>query len=203
MKVYVTAIILLASLFSTCSVFSQQQDKELIRLHPNLVDAINLALEDCKTLPIQSRSFTRYVWITGGDMDSLRALSLVLNMNSRGTTLIRPIPLSKNSLLLARVDLRAYSPKEKDLLEWTNTWEDLQFDPALNRLLTKGSLRFLVERLPDLKIKGWLSELKDVEIEVEPYVFKGRTYTWKWVKKRIVKEGEFTLKGLKDIELKT
>lgn len=106
----------------------------------------------------------RYVWVTGwfGDgqvAEDGKALSFTINTISRASIIIRPPPLGKDKLLLMRIDLRNYFPREKDLEQALQFWDDLEFDPAFSLLITRGTLAAALVQFPGLegkavKVKG-------------------------------------------------
>jgi hypothetical protein len=117
-------------------------------------DALALVVADLKTLDAESRLYTRYVWVTDAELEQLQCVSLGFNYVSRATTLIRPVPLGVGSLMVARVDLRHYAPRERETEEWIRLWEEFRFDPAFNILITKGTLKFATDlgvKIPDAK----------------------------------------------------
>lgn len=160
---------------------------------PHLVptgdDALRLARADCRTLPEGDRPFVRYLWARGGDVATLRALSFAVNVVSRASVVVRPHPLGKGDLLVVRLDLRAYAPREADLKEWLTLWEEFQFDPDFSLLITKGSLKFATAQFPSWKGRGWVSRWKSTKKD-------GKTVWW-----RSNQVEEFSFGTLKDVEL--
>jgi hypothetical protein len=103
-----------------------------------------LAAADLRTLPRDEQLFTRYVPVLDGTKETLQAVTLALGYLSRAATPTRPTPIGDfaRKLLLLRVNVRDYAPRQPDTDEWTATWELLQFEPRYNLLLTKATLRF-------------------------------------------------------------
>lgn len=154
----------------------QIDDKNIESLIPSANDALALAELDLRSLDRETRLYTRYIWITNGEFEDLQCSSLVLNYISRGTVALRPMPLGKGKLMLARLDLRHYAPRPTDLLEFTKVWEELRYDPKFNLLFTKDTLKF----------SGGISFPKSQKMvkhkrafESDPYKGKdGKIYYW-------------------------
>lgn len=176
-----------------------------MKVLPNPNDALALALLDIKSRSPGDRPFTRYVWVDSGEAEDAKAVSLVLNQFGRGTLILRPEPIGRDKLILLRVDLRAYGPRQRDLEDLLYIWEEFQFDPRFNQLLTKGALKAVLEQRPEAKGRGAVCRWNDVKVKRSPYTWKGQTYDWVWGRKRVTKVETFTfgdlLKELKDIEL--
>jgi hypothetical protein len=123
-------------------------------------DAVALALEDIRVLP-DART-VRYLWLgPNGAVEDAKSASIVLNMVSRSATLKRPEVLQRGNLV--RVRLEDFAPTEKDLKEWLRIWEDFQFDPLFNLLLTRDTLRFAQQFIPD-DIGDHYQADKDVDV---------------------------------------
>lgn len=118
--------------------------KTEIKNLPTANQAILAALADLKTLSPAVQPLVRYVWLTEGTLEDLKATSVVLNTVSRAPTTIRPLPVNS---ILARIHLDQYAPREQDLLDWLKFWEDLQFDPALSVLITRDQVGFAQKAL--------------------------------------------------------
>ena len=73
----------------------------------------------------------------------MKVTSLALNYVSRGSSILRPIPVASGHLL--RVDLRYYAPQDKDLADWINIWEEFAFDPTFALLMTKDQVNFAIK----------------------------------------------------------
>jgi hypothetical protein len=116
-------------------------------------DAVRLALADVQTLAPGVRCNIRYLWIQDGAKASLRTSSLALNYLSRASAIFKPLPVAEGHLV--RVDLRTYAPRDRDLREWFDFWEQLQFDPMFSLLLTRDTIAFagkLLDNLPKRKV---------------------------------------------------
>jgi hypothetical protein len=124
-------------------------------------DAMALISYDLRTLPPQDRIFQRFVWCPSGQTDDVKVLSFTLNTISRGSVIIRPTPLGRGKLLVARVDLRVYAPRAKDLNEWLRLWEEFQFDPALSLLITKGTLNLVQQSFPEWRGRGLVTRTEE------------------------------------------
>src|SRR5581483_3695622 len=87
-------------------------------------------------------------------LEDLKSVSFTLNLISNATIPIRPYPIkikvpdpvNKGKELelipLIRIDLRHYAPQDKDLQRWLKIWEEYQFDPKFNFLITEDTLKF-------------------------------------------------------------
>lgn len=126
-----------------------------------LSDVLSLAIADCQQFSVSDRQFLRYLWVSDSDPESAKALSLAVNILSRGSLIRRPVPVGYGKLLILRIDTRHYAPKAKDL-DWLTTWEKLQFDPRFNVLLTKGTAKFGALLFPD-----WHGTREIVEERIE------------------------------------
>lgn len=157
-------------LFAICSI-SQAGDNE----------ALAQAAADLRTLPREEQIYTRYVWITDADFESVQAVALTINYVSRGTVLVRPLPFANNSMV--RINLRAYAPREADLKDMVSVWEQFQFDPKFNLLLTADTIKFATQQ--GFKVPEQKAKTKEVEKKVEPYVKDGQMYNTKWVKETV------------------
>lgn len=163
-----------------------------------------MALADQQTLPVTEVPFHRYLWVEDGTTETARVLSLALNMLSRAATIQRPAPVQQGQVLLLRVDLRHYAPRASDLREWVRFWEELQFDPRFNLLLTKGILRAAARGLQAWQGWGTICRWRGVRQNVPPYVHTdGQTYDWKTQWQRVTAREKFAFKSLdlKDVEL--
>ncbi len=107
---------------------------------PTENDALVLAAIDLKGLPVEEQVYTRYVWVRSGVYYDAQAIYSALNHISRGSIIIRPIPLGKDKLIVLRFNIRWYAPKDQDYQEWSDTFEELSFDPRFSLLLTKDLL---------------------------------------------------------------
>ena len=74
---------------------------------PTANQAILSALDDLRTLSPTVRPLVRYVWLTEGTLEDLKATAVVLNTVSRAPTTIRPMPVNQ---ILARIHLDQYAP---------------------------------------------------------------------------------------------
>jgi hypothetical protein len=83
-----------------------------------------------------------------------KALSFTINTISRASIIIRPPPLGKDKLLLMRIDLRNYFPREGDLKDALKFWDDLEFDPAFSLIITRGTLAAALVQYPNLEGKA-------------------------------------------------
>jgi hypothetical protein len=167
---------------------------------PGPNDALILAWADSQRLAPTDRLFTRYIWVRNGNALDAKAVSFAMNVVSRATPIARPQPISKDSLLLLRLDVRAYAPQKADLEEWLRLWEELQFDPRFSLLITQGTLKAL--DLDKLKgVHGWVVGTANILENSEPYRDEttGRTVQGRWVSKRV--NGLMELKDVRDIEV--
>lgn len=149
-----------------------------------------LALRDLNTIAPNDRVFIRYLAIR--NINDLKTSSLTLNIISRSSNIIRPIPVQDNSLV--RVDLRFYAPKADDLTEWLNFWEEFAFDPTFNLLITKDTFNLIDKsKLPKRKIKIPGPEREETRDITHP----GGPYTYPDDSGRVVeyaKAGEYRVK---------
>lgn len=144
-----------------------------------------LAAADLKTLDENTRYHTRYVWVTTAREKAFKLVNLTMNYISRATGEPRRAEaVGAGPLMLARIDLRMFAPQgnpgEGDLKEFTEVWEELRFDPAMNLLLTKDTLQFAGDiKLPEGKArtvtKTQRRELKD---QAGPYKKDGKDLYW-------------------------
>jgi hypothetical protein len=114
-------------------------------------DALQAAWQDLQGLPAADHPFIRYLWMPQGLPHQRKVLSLTINIVSRASVLRRPTICAQGHL--ARIDLRHYAPREKDLKDWLRIWEDFQFDPWLSLFITKdtlGRLQALGQNVDDL-----------------------------------------------------
>jgi hypothetical protein len=109
------------------------------RLQANENAALAIAYKDVIGMPQHERQYMRYVHIPNGSHEEMQLTSLALNYVSRGTVIIRPLPIDKTVL---RIDIRHYAPQEKDRDEWAEAWWRLQYDPTFSLLLTKDTIKF-------------------------------------------------------------
>lgn len=122
---------------------------------PTPNDALRLALTDCRALPEEVRPYVRYVWVEDGKTTSLQATSFTTNVWSRATTVYQvPDVFDGKKLVLARIDLRRFAPRDKDLREVASTWEELRFEPRFNLLLTPGTLKAAAATFGDMEFRG-------------------------------------------------
>lgn len=129
-----------------------------------------LALQNARSLPSEVAVTSRWVHITDGKIETMRAVSLAWNYLSRASTIIRPAEVKgEDGTLLLRFDLRRTAPRDADLAEHLDLWENLEYDPRYSRILTKDTLAFA-----GLKIERARLDI------VPPYVHGGVTYTRKW-----------------------
>jgi hypothetical protein len=113
---------------------------------PNENTAVLTALADLGTVDPVDRLFMRYIWVCNSEREEAQTTALVANYISRATTAQRPLPIVANGVTLLRLDLRLIAPqfggKDNDLNDMIKTWEEFQFDPKLNLLLTADTLKF-------------------------------------------------------------
>lgn len=122
---------------------------------PTFADAVLLADADSATIPPGDAPFQRYVWVVSGDPDDAKAVALTANYPSHATTIIRPRAVSAAGVLLMRLDLRAYAPRDEQLQEFLKLWEDYQNDPRASLLITKDTLvnaRVFGDAVPVVKV---------------------------------------------------
>lgn len=202
-------LLLLLLIFLLPAVLAQQPKgpanmAKLLRV-PNPNDAQAAALLDLSTRPVLEQPFYRYLWVVNGDTQRAQVLSLILNENGRGTQILRPEPFGVGKLLLLRVDLRHYAPRLNDFKEWVQAWEDLQFEPAFNLLITKDILKQVAQGLKHWKGRGWVYRWTKRLQDVPEYTYKGKTFNRKWVYTPKIGPETFTLADLakapEDIEL--
>lgn len=165
----------------------------VIQAVPTANDALLLAEADCKALPAHIQPYQLYVWIRSGKIQDARAVSFAVNTISRAAVINRPATLKRGDLLVVRMDLRAYAPRNADMREWLKIREDFQYDPAFSLLITPGTLKATHLLFGDLKGKAHF--LAWEEREVQPYVEDGQTYTRRWF--RVRKHKEYNLAELK------
>ncbi len=124
-------------------------------VEPTPADAVLLAAADSLSLGDEA-PFYRYVWVTDGEPETLKAMALAVNYPSHATTIVRPTPVVVGRTMLLRVDLRAYAPLNAQLEQFLKLWEDYQNDPKFSILLTKdvlANLRFPDGKVPVVKVR--------------------------------------------------
>lgn len=102
---------------------------------PDGNDAYTLALVDLHTLPKADCCFVRYLFVPDITPEKIKAITLGLNYPSRAAVPLRLTPLLNG--FLVRVDLRRFAPRDSDLREWLDLWEQFRFDPSFNLLITR------------------------------------------------------------------
>lgn len=155
---------------------------------PTPNDALRLATADAAKIAaageldgfVDAAAFVRYVWIEDGEWETLQAVARAVNDISRNTVVVRPVPVKPDDkFLVARIDARDYAPqtskRANDLREWLETWEELQFDPRFNLLLTADTLKFAAGIVGD-GAKVWVRRPKWVSVPCEPYTLNGTLY---------------------------
>ncbi len=165
-------------------------------------EAHAIALLDLRTIPPDDQVFQRYLWAREVAKETVKSEALTLNIISRASVLVRPQTVGPGYLL--RVDLRKYAPRASDLQDWIDTWEQLQFDPSFNLLLTKDLLEILArqpqESIPRTRIRRTSTPARQVVgpvktegewalVDSEPWKDeKGVEYKkrWVWKEKQIV-----------------
>ena len=126
-----------------------RQDKPQAKSVPRTPDyAVALAKADAEQLGAFA-TFHRYIWVPTGDVGSVRAVSFAMNTVSRSPLITRPPVVGG---VLMRIDLRRYCTL-KTLPEYINVWEQLQFDPTFNLLVTKDTLKLVASAFPSLKVE--------------------------------------------------
>lgn len=138
--------------------------------------AVNLALADARALPPEERCYYRYLFCPDGQF---KPAALSLNMVSRNSVLVRPLPLAEGRIL--RADLRAYVADEHDLEDWLDVWEDFQYDPWFALLITRAAVDFAATIDPNVK-KQFPTKKKRKVVDCPVYRgADGYLYNWKYV----------------------
>jgi hypothetical protein len=167
-------------------------------------EALVAAAADLATVQEIDRIFTRYVWIESGRFKGARTASLAINLLSTAPTISRPVPVKATAkrpgaadvpILLQRCDLRQFANTDAALQSLLETWEEFQFEPRFNLLLTKGTLKFATGiKLP--KVKRQVKRAVDELIDVPEYTAKdGKRYTKAWSTKEVVETEEVDALG--------
>jgi hypothetical protein len=142
-----------------------------------------VAAGDSHTTDPADRKYIRYVFIRTRAIEDLKALSALLQYLSRSSAIVRPVPTDTDTFVL-KIDARKLAPQDADLLEWLTVWEELQYDPAFNRLLTADSIKLLKLEVPE-EVKPVVKKVKktrEVKKAVPPYFAKdGVRYDYVWV----------------------
>lgn len=120
----------------------KQEPKQLEQPQASENDALSLAAADLKTLDRESQFYQRYLWVTTAEQEDAQAMSFVANLLSQAISVYKALVLGKDRLMLVRIDLRNFWPKEQDLARVLKVWENFAFDENFNLLLTKDTLRF-------------------------------------------------------------
>lgn len=155
-------------LFLTCMLMGQ-----IFPIANRENEALALAVPDVKTLSDYDRRYTRYVWISDGNGQSLQINSLVTNYFNQEPVIKRPVRVVGDKALLARINL-SYLASGAALEKLLVDWEEFRFDPRFNLLLTKDTIRFSADIGYTVK-KEW--KLIDVPV----YVEDGKAYNQKWI----------------------
>lgn len=93
---------------------------------------------------IPDPQFIRYAWIEDGNGLDWKASAVALGLLSGFSEPTPPVRLPGGYLL--RVDLTKYVPDQgKSLARFAQTWEELRFDPAFNKLVTNTTVALLDE----------------------------------------------------------
>ena len=152
-------------------------------------EALRLAAQDLwLSVPYHEQPYQRYIWIRDGRLQTFKAIALALNYISTAPTPYPPVAVGKDRLLLARVDVRNYSSPFNYAARqsWIDAWEELRFEPALNLLFTRDTLKFNFGVEVVKQKKRVVKEEWDKQ-DVPPYkADDGQTYTKKWVKREVV-----------------
>ena len=198
----------------------READKAVVVPAPTIYPLMNdnaalaLALADLRRLPVTEQVFTRYVWDTDANMDTVRGIAYAANLIS---THILPASLigkrdappelypliatypDGGRIVLLRVNLRTLALNLDDQDRYVKVWEDFQFEPRFNYLLTKDTIKFAAGvdlKINDNKIKK--KSIVKVKTEVKEEVLdavqvpqytdeKGILRNEKWVKRVITK----------------
>jgi hypothetical protein len=122
-------------------------------------DILPVAYAALQRHSLYDRRYKRYLYDETGSILTLKSTSFAVNLISRASFILRPIPLASGYLI--EIDLRSYFPNVRriedntgktavinDLDDGLRLWEELSFDPTFSLLVTKDNLRFaeLVER---------------------------------------------------------
>lgn len=151
--------------------------------------AHRLALADMNRKPEQGTALnpwvppalwpvTRYIWNPSADPENVKAMAFALNTISRTDTLKRPVAVAGG--LLIRLNILDYAARERDIREWSETWEELHFDPCFSLLITRDTIDLL--EFPDgeaPRVKRRVKRVKEILVDVPAYVHEGRTWTQK------------------------
>lgn len=136
--------------------------------------ALGLAWADLQRIPAEDRLYVRYVWVQGAGEEDAQATALVPNYVSQSPSVTPPERLHVGAVMLCRLDLRHYAPRDRDLKNLIRTWEEFQFDPRFSMLLTRDTLKFAVALGVETK------RTRERVVDVEPYTAAdGKTYTQK------------------------
>lgn len=183
---WLTSILLLAAL-ATAS------------LGAPIVDNLALATAaiDLEALPPVQRPYIRYLWVSDTaaklEREEFQATVLALNYISRAPVLFRPLPIRRDGVLVLRVDLRSLLLRDEELKEVAAAWEELRYEPKLNKLITPATLKFNprivagVKGIPEL-------EWEQVLLDCPPYTQDGQTFRQKWVWRQRFKGKEQVLR---------
>lgn len=137
-------------------------------------DALQMAVNDLHTIDPYHYPFLRYIWVSSGEFEDLQATVFAINNVSRSTTIVRPFPLINGRLIVLRLDLRQIAPKDEDLKEYIQIFEDYQFVPRFSTLITKDTLKFALGLGVDVsKNKKEIKKVKD-KVGMDPPVIKGK-----------------------------
>lgn len=124
---------------------------------PTVNDAVRLCASDLSRMSPAERAVTRYIWIWTGSNEDAKAVAGWLNHLSSSPVPYLPIPAGAAKLLVLRVNLLRLYPRPDDLKRGGDAWEEFQFDPKLNLLITKDTLQLLSESareaLPKVKVR--------------------------------------------------
>ncbi len=146
---------------------------------PDENDALTLAATDQATLSHEQQLKTRYLWVTDPYLDTIQMLAHDMNKVASSTVLVAPSfdlarpsgfqVLGKDALIVVRVNLEAYWPRQVDLDSAVKMWELLQFDPRFNLLLTADTLKFAgVQHLIPKQTKTVKKKIKVTTQKTDP-----------------------------------
>ncbi len=107
-------------------------------------EAFALAALDARTLSVEDRLFTRYLWQVDPTPIRIESRKFGLATLERSSDPINPTVLADGHLI--RVNLSKYYPRIDDLQTAIDTWELLQFDPSSALLLTRDQAEFFKQR---------------------------------------------------------
>lgn len=168
---------------------------------PTINDALLVAVADKRTLPEIDQPFMRYVYIDEGGIEAAKLFAWEINIVSRASVIHRPVPLGGGAVIVLRIDLRLYAPRDQDLKDWIDIWEELEFEPLLSLLITRDTVKQLVfvegQEIPTVRQRV----TRKVKRKVTVAATKTKKASVKTVTRTVTEDRDVPITKAKDIDL--